>query len=436
MYWHTPVNQIQYLRLMIKFNNFSEAKEALYTYIQNSRDLHPNKLDRMVQLMNLLSNPQNKLNIVHIGGTSGKTSTAYYSAAMLVQKGFKVGLTVSPHVDEINERVQINLNPLEEGMYCRLLSEFLEIIRQSGIKSTYFELLIAFSFWTFHKLKVDYAVIEVGIGGLFDSTNVISRPDKVCIITDISLDHTEILGKDLESIAKQKAGIILPGNQCFINDQNNKVISVINKHCLKTGANLHVSSGELLLPSSLPGFQRRNASLAFRAVSHILSSSEHEELTSQDINQACNIKIPARMEVVKYSDKTLILDGSHNDQKVNALVTSINKSFYGQEVKLLLSFGGNKKSSVKSSLEQFRKLSDSVILTEFKLKRDNFRSSLPANQLAIICKEAGFKEITIEPDPELAFNLLLDHLDGLGVISGSYYLLNHVRPLLSRVLYN
>src|SRR5690606_38872097 len=119
---------------------------------------------------------------------------------LLAAAGQKVGMTVSPHVYEVNERVQINTKPLAETQFCRELSRFLNIIQSSGVRPTYFELLVAFAYWEFAEQGVDYAVIEVGLGGLLDGTNVVARDDKVCIITDIGFDHTSVLGKTLSAI--------------------------------------------------------------------------------------------------------------------------------------------------------------------------------------------------------------------------------------------
>lgn len=386
----------------------------------------------MIRLMDLLGNPQNKLKVIHVAGTSGKTSTCYFVASMLTQQGFKTGLTISPHIDNINERAQIDLFPLKESRYCRLLNEFMGMIEKLDIQPSYFELLIAFAYWVFFKEKVDYAVIEVGLGGLLDGTNVISSRDKLCIITDIGLDHVEILGNTLESITAQKAGIILPGNDVFMNSQSKKVMKVVSDQCRKIGAILYVRNKPctVISKSKLPSFQKRNALLAYAVTSHILKNNGISSINNAKLQQALEVYIPARMEVVTYKGKVLILDGSHNEQKVEALVKEVQKEYSNRSISLLLSFGRNKESSIADSLKQFHKISDEVIVTNFKLAQDEIRTSINLVQLAAASKSTGFKKVKIEPDPKQAFKELQKSKAEIIIISGSYYLLNHIRPVI------
>ena len=240
---------------MKSIHNFEEAREVLAKFVP-SRGTTPYKLDNMRRLMTELGDPQNSYRVVHVAGTSGKTSTSYYVAALLGQTGKKVGLTVSPHVDEVNERLQVNLAPMPEVEFCSVLEEFLSVIEKSDIKPSYFELLVALAYWEFARQKVDYAVVEVGLGGLLDGTNVISRPDKVCVITDIGLDHTNVLGGDLTSIAYQKAGIITSHNPVFTYEQDQKVMQEIKKRCEIEHAQLFAVTVPKNTAHHLPMFQQ------------------------------------------------------------------------------------------------------------------------------------------------------------------------------------
>ena len=172
-------------------------------------------LDRMWPLLSAVGNPHKKLKTIHIAGTSGKTSTSYYIAALLKASGQRTGMTVSPHVDSITERLQIDGSPVSDDLFCSYLSEFLDLITDVDPQPSYFELMIAFVLWVFARENLDYVVLETGMGGLFDGTNVVTRSDKICVITDIGLDHTQILGNNVEQIAAQKAGIIHKGNHVF-----------------------------------------------------------------------------------------------------------------------------------------------------------------------------------------------------------------------------
>ena len=185
---------------MSKIRTIKDAEKALFPYIPLVAQLtgKDTTLERVKPLASLAGHPENQLKVIHIAGTSGKTSTAYYMAALLRAAGKNVGLTVSPHIDSITERVQINGRPLPDEQFCSELEQFLKIVKTAPQAPSFFELLYVFSLWVFARAKVDYAVVETGMGGLFDATNIVTRPDKICIITDIGLDHTHILGDTVE----------------------------------------------------------------------------------------------------------------------------------------------------------------------------------------------------------------------------------------------
>src|SRR5574344_2950696 len=171
------------------------------------------QLDRMKLLMEYLGNPQDDLKVIHVAGTSGKTSTTYYIRALLQASSLKTGLTISPHIATIRERIQINGELVEEDSFVDYFNEFYDGVQGFDPKPTFFELVTAFAYWVFKKEKVDYAIIETGLGGRLDATNVVERTDKVSIITPIGFDHTDILGNTLKSIAGEKAEIIQPGSK-------------------------------------------------------------------------------------------------------------------------------------------------------------------------------------------------------------------------------
>src|SRR5665213_595829 len=218
---------------------FAEANKILSGFIP-TEDTGVYNTDRIKMFMDYLGNPQDKLRVIHVAGTSGKTSTSYYVASLLQASGKKVGLTVSPHVDQVNDRLQINLVPLAEAEFCEVLVKFLEVVEKSGFDLTYFELLVALAYWEFERQKVDYAVVEVGLGGLLDGTNVVSSANKICVITDIGLDHITTLGDTLEKIATQKAGIIQEDNVVFAYAQVKEVNDVFITSTKAKHAKLHL----------------------------------------------------------------------------------------------------------------------------------------------------------------------------------------------------
>lgn len=418
--------------------NFSEARWALNRFIPPSPGVTRYSLDQMTALMNYLGNPQNKLKVIHIAGTSGKTSTSYFVASLLRAAGHTVGLTVSPHIDEINERAQINLLPLPERDYCQELGLFLDIVDASGLIPSYFEILVAFAYWLFYKRQVEYTVVEVGLGGLLDATNVINRSDKVCVITDIGLDHLEVLGNTIDAIAWQKAGIIGPRNTVIMHRQDIAVVTVIETKARAKGADLHIVEPNLPTDDdrvvSLPLFQRRNFHLALQAVDCVLNRDDSRLIFESEIKAASGVYIPARMEIVPSGDKTIILDGSHNEQKIGALVESLQQQFPATPMALLVSFGKNKQSSAADSLKLLRSLGSTIVITRFEKGQDTVGASIDSEILATYAKAAGFKTVIVELQPQRALRLLQDDPATIGLITGSFYLLNHFRPLVLKSL--
>ena len=226
---------------MGRLDSIDSAVRALYEYIPQTASMKQNySLDRLRTFLSEIGNPQETRRVVHIAGTSGKTLTAYFIRALLQEAGQVTGLTVSPHVLSITERVQINGKPLPDDEFVGYLERFLEIVRASEVPLTYFEVLVAFAQWVFDERQVDYAVVETGLGGLLDGTNTVTRADKVCVITDMGLDHTEVLGDTIEAIARQKAGIIQPGNPVFLLEQDAAATAVVAEEARGRRASLRI----------------------------------------------------------------------------------------------------------------------------------------------------------------------------------------------------
>ncbi|CAN5398535.1 folylpolyglutamate synthase/dihydrofolate synthase family protein [soil metagenome] len=418
---------------MRSIKNFADARAVLGQFVTVTTEPSTYTLDVIKQFLENIGNPQNNLKVLHIAGTSGKTSTAYFAAALLHESGHSVGLTVSPHIDQISERAQIGMKALPEAEYCKELTMFLDLIDKYDAKLSYFELLVAFAYWLFDKHRVEYAVVEVGLGGLLDGTNVVSRQDKVSIITDIGLDHVNILGKTLPEIAYQKAGIIYNDNLVFMNQQPDEVVKVIQRTADKKNAQLFIIDppDDDLQPSlDLPPFQKRNFGLAISAVHYVLKRDQLDDVNDEQIQIASHIHIPGRMEVTGYQSKTIVLDGSHNEQKISALVNGMKQQFVGKKITLLVSFGSNKIPSVVAGLHLLRELGSSIIITAFDGGQDELRTPIAVDTLADYAKRAGFNQIITERDPAKALNLLCQDKDSIGLVTGSFYLLHQIRDIV------
>ncbi len=417
---------------MTTITSFSEAQAALRQFY-GAQPGGAYTLDCMRELMRYLGNPEKTLRIIHVAGTSGKTSTAYYISALLTAAGKKVGLTVSPHVDEINERVQVNTVPLPEAEFCAELSVFLQLIESSNIAPSYFECMVAFAFWEFARQKVDYAVIEVGLGGLLDGTNVTDEADKVCVITDIGLDHTEILGSTLAEIAAQKAGIIKKRNHVFMYSQADEINDAVANRVQDLSASLHLvpDTSAATAGGTLPLFQKRNLWLAAYVANYILSRDDGTELSQANIEQASQTYIPARMEMVKVNDKVLIIDGAHNAQKLEAMFTSLHDQYPDQKVAALVGFIDSDAFRLHQALRVITENVEHITVTSFYGEKDYPKHSVPTDQIVVQCQEHNFNEVDVRDDPADAFAALLARPEAILLVTGSFYLLNHIRPLLA-----
>ncbi|GAC1388040.1 MAG: folylpolyglutamate synthase/dihydrofolate synthase family protein [Candidatus Saccharimonadales bacterium] len=414
--------------------SFSQVHRIIGQYVPVARSMRDAyTLQNMDALMEKLGNPQDAVKVIHVAGTSGKTSTAYYMASLLNQAGCKVGLTVSPHISEVNERVQINLDPLSEAVFCREFTVFIKLLNQTNIKPTYFELLVAFAYWEFARQQVDYAVVEVGLGGLLDATNVVHRADKLCIITDIGLDHTDVLGNTVGAISAQKAGIIKPSNTVFTYEQNDEIMNVIRDVSDQQQATLHEVWP--LKPSQLPKqlvlFQRRNWYLSLMTYDYLSKKDGLLELQEKQLEASTQISIPGRMETITMGQKTVIMDGAHNAQKMEAFARSVKFKYHRPPTAILLSLVQSKNFKMRTSLEQLIGLADHIIITSFETEQDMRKKSVRPIKIAEHCIDLGFDKITIISDPKMAFQALLDRPEKLLLVTGSFYLLNHIRPLLS-----
>jgi len=419
----------------LKISNFEQAVATLQKYIPLSREITGKNitLERMTPLMAAVGNPQDNLKIVHLAGTSGKTSTTYYVTELLIAAGQKVGTTVSPHIDSITERVQINGLPLSESEFTTGLIEFLDLVVKAKLEPTYFEILIAFAYWYFAKVKVDYAVIETGLGGLHDGTNVASSRDKVCIITDIGYDHMHVLGNTLSSITRQKAGIIWPGNKVFMYRQADEITNEITAWCNDKKAQLtlldqpHLQQVAIEVKNlkNLPAYQQRNWLLAHAAYDYVAARDGLANLSPDELEHALSVQVPARMDVRSINGKTVVMDGAHNGQKMRAFVSSFILLYPDKKATVLLSL--KKCKEYDEVLPLLLPITDKLIVCDFTSVQDTHISSVDTEELAQAARKAGFENISVIADLNEAYNLLQSQTKDIAVITGSFYLIGELR---------
>lgn len=400
-----------------------DAEQYLLRYSPEKQAGEAYKLDRMRVLMGRLGNPQNDIPAIHVAGTSGKTSTSYFIRALLEAHGKKTGLTASPHIDSITERVQVGGAPLDEGKFLAYLNEFLQIIAEwEDLLPTYFELLVAFAFWVFKQEAVDYMVVEVGLGGLLDATNVIDDSSKVSVITPIGLDHTEVLGKTVEVIAYQKAGVIAQGSHVFSGQQEPAALGVIKEVCRVKDSQLDMVTVNFDETSDSPLFQQANYQLAYRVVSY-LAQRDGLESISKELEVSCMTKTPpGRFEVYEISGKTVILDGAHNPQKLAMLVRSLRQRYPDESFAWLVGFISAPNQKIETCVQEIAKPADEYIFTDFTVGQDiKGRSSANSSELVrLMIKEGG--QAIAEPDLGEALDRVMASKKRTIVITGSLYL--------------
>lgn len=309
-------------------------------------------LERMKMLLNVLGNPQDSLKCIHVAGTNGKGTTSTLIAGILSEQGYITGLYTSPYVLEFRERIKTGCGmiPRDELVkYTETVKKAVEGLAEKNIVITEFEAVTAAAFLYYKELGCDYVVLEVGLGGRFDATNVIKEP--LCsIITSVSMDHTGVLGDTLQKIAFEKSGIIKKGCPVVTSEnQPSEVFDVISSVADVTGSELSVASnksfrvlnsringslvqyGELSFLIPFAGeHQIENASLALQCI-EILKKRGIKISDFAVISGIQNAFIPARIEIL--SEKPLvILDGSHNDGSTRALSKVLNDYLPGKNI--------------------------------------------------------------------------------------------------------
>jgi dihydrofolate synthase/folylpolyglutamate synthase len=412
-------------------------------------------LENIRRLASHLGDPQRKFPSVHIAGTNGKGSTAAMLAAILRQAGLRTGLYTSPHLERINERISLDGAPISDDEFARSFTVVREAIEQllaSGelaAHPTYFECLTAMALEIFARHAVEIAVLEVGMGGRLDATNVVVP--EVGVITQIDFDHEDYLGHSIEQIAAEKAGIIKPGVPLVLAAERPRARTVIERHAAELGAPvveidrdfrleglrdedgkyravaLHVESGERfdLAPSLAGRHQLRNA-LSALAAARILARREARISRSAIESGIAAVRWPARLERLGGSP-VIYLDGTHNPAGARELVDFWEGHFAGRRVVLV--YGAMRDKAVDEIAGLLFPRASAVILTEPRQSRAISTPVLQAmtGHLNPVCEPV--------PDPAAAVERAVESAgpDGIVFITGSLYLAGDLRPVAEQI---
>lgn len=429
---------------------FDQATQFLFDHIPHGKTQEfpgGKGRERMKRLMELLDNPQEKISVVHIAGTSGKGSTATITSALLAATGKKVGLYVSPHILDIRERIQINNQMIAKEAFIEYLNQIMPAIdtltKSSFGQPTYFEILVALAFYTFAKEEVDFAVMETGLGGLYDGTNVVQNKNKLCVITKIGYDHMQILGNTLTEIAAQKAGIIHSDNTVLSTWQDPEAEKVIKTTAQEKQAEYYELVPETITQvtvsekgtifdfsfldktytklqlSLLGAFQAENAAEALAALL-LLEKKGQITITETAVRDTLNhIKIPARMDLQQINNHTLIIDGAHNPQKMARFLESLQIILQGQKATFLVAF--KKGKDYEEMLPMIIPFAKKIIATEFFTESfDMTHFSEESTTIKQVCEQNGFTNVVAKQDITQAVEEAFTQ-DGVIVATGSLY---------------
>ncbi|NLP50295.1 folylpolyglutamate synthase/dihydrofolate synthase family protein [Bacillus sp. RO1] len=421
------------------FCSFKDLQEQVNFTLKNEINLG---LDRIVQFLEKVGNPQNQLQVVHIGGTNGKGSTLRFLEGVLKEAGLKVGVFHSPAYQFINDQLSVN------GTYItdEEMIEIIQLFTKHGLDEaglTEFELQTAMAFYYFATLqKVDIALIEVGLGGREDSTNVMTP--LLSIITNVGHDHIGFLGSSVEEIAYHKAGIIKNGVPIISGEQKSAAKEVIQKEALIKESPVYFidedfsyrleERGRLSfrfatknveeLELSLYGeHQAANASLAIMAYFLLIEKWEWEY--DESVLKAGLLKAvhPGRFEILQ-KEPPIILDGAHNEEAMDALVDSIDRKFSNKKIVVL--FSALKDKPIEMMVGKLETIADEIIFTSFDFPR--------AARAEDICKVSELAKKEFEEDWRIALQLAISRVgnDSVLLITGSLYFISEIRTKLTQ----
>ena len=350
-------------------------------------------LENIKQLLSKLDNPQDNLKYIHVAGTNGKGSVCAILSSILKEAGYKVGMFTSPHLKRFTERILINGKEIEEEK----LNNLIEKIRVHHTTQTFFEVTTAIAFQYFKEENVDFVVLEVGLGGRLDATNVITP--LISIITNISLEHTQVLGETEEEIAYEKAGIIKKSIPVITLAKDNALKTIkeiakknnsklfIPKKYHKTNDHFNINSYKNLKLNLKGDFQLENTSIALKAIDLL---KETYSISDEAIKTGLNhIYWPGRFEFI---EKNILVDCAHNPEGIKTFAKEISKIRKNYE-KVISVTGILKDKDKKSMVEELSSFSDYIIFTRPNTKRAEEPGELQKfttikNEIVLQVKEA------------------------------------------------
>jgi dihydrofolate synthase/folylpolyglutamate synthase len=448
-------SKVATVRAKRAFSNYGKAMRYLFgkTDYEKQRHVRYNvttfNLARMERLLSRVGRPQTKIHAVHIGGTKGKGSTATMLAKMLEANGYRVGLYTSPHVVHLHERIMVNSKMISDSEMLGLLNRVHGAVEKMSKNDppTFFEIMTALAFMHFVDKQVDVAIIETGLGGRLDSTNVL-RP-KVIGITSLSIDHQRQLGTTIDSIAKEKAGIFKRGVPVVTVEQEPAAMQVLKTEALAAKAPLSVTGADidfsyrfetsrehgphtricLTTPTSrfehlrVPVYgkhQAINCGLAL-AMLDKLKTTGYEIDNEKAAKGLHKVTLAGRMEMI-CDDPRIMIDGAHNAASIRALIHAIGQNIPYDSMVVI--FGCNSDKDIRGMLQQLQYGADKVIFA-----RSNSPKAVPPQDLADMYTEICGKMCQTAVSLGEALRLAASAVGkgDLICITGSFYLIGQAK---------
>ena len=436
--------------ILEKFKAITEVKNVNYNEIVNYIEEIPkftvkNPPEHTKEMLRRLGNPQDSIKVIHVAGTNGKGSTCAYLASMLSAGGYKTGLFTSPHLVKINDRFRINGEVMSDEDFVISFLKVKEVIDQAKedgyAHPSYFETLFLMGVDYYYRKKVDYLVLETGLGGGKDPTNCVEKP-LACIITSISIDHVQYLGDTIPAIASEKAGIIKPGVPIIFDGHVEDAANVIearaaelnspsyklmpNQYELKeqtrNGIKFEFEGTELQIPY-IAEYQMMNASLAYFTMKNLQSiHGISDDKLKEGIK---NVTWPGRMETILPG---VIVDGAHNADGVAQFVKTVHQFRQNNRVVLLFSAVSDKEydKMIKLICEDIKP--HAVVTTQITGERQ-----VTAEVLAGLFKEYGAENVISVAEVGEALKKALElQQDGMVFCVGSLYLIGEIKAGLEK----
>jgi dihydrofolate synthase/folylpolyglutamate synthase len=427
--------------------DLSEALDYLGSHVNLERDVAPRaaarRLDRVRRLMELMGDPQHSYPVIHVTGTNGKGSVARMITALLVARGLRVGTYTSPHLERLNERLAWNGDPIPDEDLAEVIAAVAELEPLLDSAPTYFEILTAAAFRWFADVAVDVGVIEVGLGGRWDATNVADA--QVAVLTNVSLDHAETIGPALTDIANEKVGIVKPGATFVLAETNPSLASVfatadaaetwIKGKDFRCGRNVLAHEGRVIdlvtpgatypdvfLPVHGP-YQGDNAAVALAAVEAFFGAPLSPEVVAEAF---AGLRLPGRLEVLS-RHPICVLDGAHNPAGALAATAALDEAFGPAVTGRILVIGMLQGRDPTEMLQCFDAARARLVVA----CPPPSPRALPATEVAAAARALGTDaEVTASVSEAVATALALAGEHDLVHVTGSLYVVGAARAAL------